>query len=169
MDEYYNYVNGFSDLPLFTIDDPENEKFEYLITRLINDNDLFYNDINKRKRLSKLYKNLVKADFIFSYLSIDETNIDLTKEEELNLPESIISNIVLVTNRQFLNASSDSLKIYQSRLLRFKFIRVFIENDYKIEENKSYGSLDSIIEEIEDSIEWFIKLKPFIERTITSQ
>jgi len=56
MDEYYKYVIGFSELPMFILDDPSDDKFEYLISRLIHDNDLFYDDMTKRKRLSNLYK-----------------------------------------------------------------------------------------------------------------
>ena len=53
MDEYYNYVNNNSPPPDFKKDDPDNNKFDEMIKKLINDD---YNDM-KRERLSSLYKN----------------------------------------------------------------------------------------------------------------
>ena len=80
MDEYYNYVNNNSPPPDFKKDDPDNNKFDEMIKKLRENDDDYYNDIKKRERLSNLYKNLVESDFIYTYLFINEEEVDLTPE-----------------------------------------------------------------------------------------
>ena len=42
--EYYNYIIGTGGMPNFDIDDPNETKFNNLISKLVeNDKDLFYN------------------------------------------------------------------------------------------------------------------------------
>ena len=164
MDEYYNYVNINSPPPDFEKDDPDNDKFDNMIKKIINDSN-FYNDIKKQKRLSNLYKNLVESDFIYTYLLIDEEEVDLTPEKK-KIESKMIFHLSLHTFMELARTSRKFKEEYLWRLFRVSYVRVFVDNEYKLQENLIYGSLDTLISTLEYDVRDLLK-SPLVLNTIS--
>ena len=148
MDEYYNYVNNNSPPPDFKKDDPDNNKFDEMVKKLIKDD---YNDM-KRERLSSLYKKLVERDFIYTYLSIDERKVNLTPKEKLNFESRMTFHLSLQTFLKLAGTSREVRKENLRRLLRVSYVREFVDKEYKLQENLIYGSLDTLISTLEHDV-----------------
>ena len=149
MDEYYNYVNNNSPPPDFEKDDPDNNKFDEMIKKLIEDDD--YN-IKKRERLSNLYKNLVENEFIYTYLLIDYEEVNLTPKEKLNFESRMTFHLSLKTFVKLAGTSHEFRIEYLNRLMSFSYVRVFVDKEYKLQENLIYGSLDILISTLENDV-----------------
>ena len=151
MDEYYNYVNNNSPPPDFKKDDPDNNKFDEMIKKLRENDDDYYNDIKKRERLSNLYKNLVESDFIYTYLFINEEEVDLTPENR-KIESEMIFHLSLNTFMELAGTSHEFRIEYLNRLMSFSYVRVFVDKEYKLQENLIYGSLDILISTLENDV-----------------
>jgi len=152
MDEYYNYVNNNSPPPDFEKDDPDNNKFDEMIKKLRENDDDYYNDIKKRERLSNLYKNLVENEFIYTYLLIDYEEVNLTPKEKLNFESRMTFHLSLKTFVKLAGTSHEFRIEYLNRLMSFSYVRVFVDKEYKLQENLIYGSLDILISTLENDV-----------------
>ena len=164
--EYYNYIIGTGDMPNFDIDDPNEKKFNNLISKLLeNDKYLFYNDPQQQQRMGELYKNLTKADFLYTYLFIDEDKIKLNEEEIKNFEDSMSLHIHINVLDEIRNIPNSEKNDYIIKLMRIQFIREFVDADYKNHEDILYGSLDKIIIGLKNDIKTFIQWNPVQEWT----
>jgi len=164
--EYYNYIIGTGDMPNFDINDPNATKFNNLIATLVEiDKDLFYNDPQQHQRMRDLYKNLTKADFLYTYLFIDVDKIELNEEEMTNFEDSMSLHIHINVLDEIRNIPKSEKNEYVSKLMRIQFIREFVDIDYKNHEDMLYGSLDNIIIGLQNDIKTFIQWNPVQEWT----
>ena len=163
MDEYYNYVNTNSPPPDFEKDDPDNNKFDEMIKKLIEDDD--YN-IKKRERLSNLYKNLVENEFIYTYLLIDYEEVNLTPKEKLNFESRMTFHLSLKTFVKLAGTSHELRKEYLRRLIRVSYVREFVDKEYKLQEDLIYGSLDTLISKLENEVRDLLE-SPIVIKTIS--
>ena len=164
--EYYNYIIGTGDMPNFDIDDPNETKFNNLISKLLeNDKYLFYNDPQQQQRMGDLYKNLTKADFLYTYLFIDEDKIKLNEEEIKNFEDSMSLHIHINVLDEIRNIPNSEKNDYIIKLMRIQFIREFVDAEYKNHEDILYGSLDKIIIGLQNDIKTFIQWNPVQEWT----
>jgi len=153
MNNYYNYIIGYEILPNFDVEDPDNDKFDEFIKKVSKNHEHLFNNTQNRENMKNLYIALVESDFLYTYLLLDITIINLEdKKKKENFKESMSFDIITETVFNFRHVTPVEKEEYIERLKRIHFIRQFLSIEYKQHEDESYGSLDTIISQLQNDI-----------------